>query len=76
MPEKAPDNAADPLPTGLAKPAVRALRAAGYTRLSQLAGVLDEELLALHGMGPNALQKIKAALAAAPRRVAKRKRST
>lgn len=48
----------------LAKPAQRALASAGITRLAQLARATDAELLALHGMGPNALRTIRAALAA------------
>jgi hypothetical protein len=42
-------------PPGLAAPARRALLGAGYTRLDQLAGVSEAELLRLHGMGPKAL---------------------
>ncbi|MFF0750928.1 DNA-binding protein [Streptomyces sp. NPDC004267] len=44
-------------------PATRALAAAGYTRLDQLAGVSEKELKALHGMGPKALGLLRAALA-------------
>ena len=43
-------------------PATRALHNAGYTRLSQLAGVPRAELANLHGMGPKALGLIEAAL--------------
>jgi len=43
-------------------PATRALHNAGYTRLSQLAGVPRAELAGLHGMGPKALGIIEAAL--------------
>ena len=53
------------LPAELAAPAHRALRAAGYHRLEQLASVPDEELAALHGVGPKALRQIRAALAQA-----------
>jgi len=49
------------LPAGLAGPARRALAAAGYTRLEDLAGVGDEELLALHGMGSKALATLRRA---------------
>lgn len=52
------------LPTGLAKPAQRALAAAGYVRLEQLANVSEAELLRLHGMGPKAVDQIRRALAA------------
>jgi hypothetical protein len=44
------------------QPATRALYAAGYTHLSQLADVSDEELLTLHGMGPKALHMLREAL--------------
>ena len=53
---------AEGLPPGLAKPAVRALVGAGYTKLNQLAKVSDDELLELHGMGPNALTTLRTAL--------------
>jgi hypothetical protein len=46
----------------LAAPARRALAAAGYTRLEQLSGVSESELLALHGMGQNAMQVLRVAL--------------
>jgi DNA-directed RNA polymerase alpha subunit len=52
------------LPDGIAAPAMRALAAAGYTDLAQLAGVPEAELRRLHGMGPKALGRIKQALAA------------
>jgi len=39
----------------LASPAQRALQSAGLTSLEQLTEVTEEELLQLHGMGPNAL---------------------
>lgn len=38
------------------KPAERALIHAGYTKLDQLAGVSEKELLKLHGMGPKAIR--------------------
>jgi hypothetical protein len=45
---------------GLAKPAQRALAVAGNTRaLCQIHG---SEIAALHGMGPNALEKTRRAL--------------
>ncbi|MEU0400655.1 DNA-binding protein [Streptomyces sp. NPDC006197] len=51
------------LPRGIGAPATRALVAAGYTRLSQLAGVPAAELAALHGVGPKALGVLGKALA-------------
>ncbi|HEX6912184.1 MAG TPA: hypothetical protein VF142_17405 [Longimicrobium sp.] len=49
-------------PPGMGRPAARALNAAGYTELRQLAGVPASELRKLHGMGPRALGVIQAAL--------------
>jgi hypothetical protein len=45
-------------------PALRALNGAGYTRLEQLTRVSEAELLKLHGMGPKALNILRAALEA------------
>lgn len=52
------------LPNGIGKPAHRALTAAGYTRLEQLAEVSEAELRKLHGMGPKALGILRQALEA------------
>ncbi|HVN53803.1 MAG TPA: hypothetical protein VMT46_05685 [Anaerolineaceae bacterium] len=46
----------------LAALARRALEGAGITRLEQMAKINEKELLKLHGMGPNALKTLKAAL--------------
>jgi predicted flap endonuclease-1-like 5' DNA nuclease len=46
------------LPKGIGAPATRALTAAGYTELRQLAGVQRSELERLHGVGPKALRII------------------
>lgn len=51
------------LPHGLAQPALRALSAAGITRLEQLATFPEAEIKALHGIGPNALNTLRSALA-------------
>lgn len=56
-----PDN---DLPSGLGKPAQRALAGAGYSRLEQLAQVSEAEILGLHGMGPKAMERLRSALAA------------
>ena len=48
----------------LAAPARRALDAAGIDRLEQLATVHEAEIAQLHGIGPNALQQLRRALAA------------
>lgn len=46
----------------LAAPARRALENAGITSPKTLSRYSEKEIAALHGMGPNALQKLKAAL--------------
>jgi len=51
------------LPAGLAKPAQRALAGAGYTRLEQFTKLREAEVMRLHGMGPNAISKLRAVLA-------------
>lgn len=51
----------DALPK-ISAPATRALHSAGYTRLRELAGVPRADLAKLHGMGPQALGIIQAAL--------------
>ena len=56
--------AGEDLPQGLAKPAVRALSAAGYTRLEQLSQVSEAELARMHGVGPKAIRQLRAALEA------------
>ena len=51
------------LPSGLAKPAQRALAGAGFIKLEQLTRVSEDEVLKLHGMGPKALDQLRRALA-------------
>lgn len=50
------------LPGNLARPAMRALHAAGYNSLQKLSELNEQELLQLHGIGKNAIGKIKTAL--------------
>ncbi|WP_137991551.1 DNA-binding protein [Streptomyces vilmorinianum] len=50
-------------PRGIGAPATRALTAAGYTTLEELAGVPESELLALHGVGPGALTVLREVMA-------------
>ena len=52
-----------PWPKGVSQPAIRALNAAGYFRLEELAGASESALQRLHGMGPKAIRVIKEALA-------------
>lgn len=49
-------------PKGISAPATRALQAAGYSELRQLADVPAAELKKLHGMGPKALRLLQEAL--------------
>ena len=50
------------LPNDLSQPARRALAAAGYARLQQLTHVSEDELLALHGVGPKTIDQLRRAL--------------
>ena len=54
-------------PTGdlprLAAPATRALNAAGIQRLEQLTHFTEADIKQLHGIGPNALDRLRRALA-------------
>ena len=49
--------------TRIGAPATRALAAAGVTRLSEVTGWSEAELLALHGVGPRAVRLLSEALA-------------
>lgn len=55
---------ASDLPPRLANPAKRALAGAGIWRLEQLAALSEAEVKKLHGIGPNALNQLRRALAA------------
>jgi hypothetical protein len=48
----------------LAAPARRALDAAGIQRLDQLTAFSETEIKQLHGIGPNAIDQLRRALAA------------
>jgi len=54
-----------PFPDGLAQPALRALAGAGLDHLEQLSKVPEETVRELHGIGPNALNTLRGALATA-----------
>jgi predicted RecB family nuclease len=51
----------------LAAPARRALEGAGLTTLAKLAARTESQVAALHGMGPNALARLRASLKKAGR---------
>jgi hypothetical protein len=50
-------------PRGIARPALRALYAAGLKTLSDLGRITETEISALHGMGPKALAELRSAMA-------------
>lgn len=50
------------LPAGLAQPALRALSGAGIHRLEHLTKFSEAEIKQLHGIGSNALAKLRSAL--------------
>jgi hypothetical protein len=52
------------LPNKLSQPAQRALANASIQQLEQLTKLSEAEVKALHGIGPNALQQLRQALAA------------
>ena len=60
-PQEQRESLAD-LPAGLGKPALRALIAAGYTRLDQFTQLQEADLLSLHGIGPKAIDLLRSAL--------------
>ena len=64
MPNAKNDKPESDLPTGLAKPAQRALAGAGLVNLEQLAKQRESDVLRLHGMGPKAMDLIRRALSA------------
>ena len=63
MTEKQNNRMASDLPTKLSQPAQRALAGAGIQNLKQLTKFSEAEIKQLHGIGPNALEKLRAALA-------------
>jgi hypothetical protein len=60
MDERIPDG---DLPEGLSRPARRALQGAGLTSLARIADVTEADVLRLHGVGPTAIVRLRAALA-------------
>lgn len=55
-------DAGSELPAGLGRPALRALAAAGIHDLATVARAREEEIAALHGVGPRALEVLRRAL--------------
>ena len=64
MAQKKSNSSETYLTPGLSQPAQRALKAAGYTRLEQLASVTEADLLKLHGVGPKTIKTLRPALEA------------
>ncbi len=58
------DLPAGDLPSSLGRPAIRALAAAGLTRVDQFSNVREADLRRLHGVGPKAVEGIRGLLAA------------
>ncbi|HEV7758443.1 MAG TPA: hypothetical protein VGO78_05625 [Acidimicrobiales bacterium] len=52
----------DRLPATMAAPARRALAVAGVTRLEDLTYLREDQLLALHGLGPRSVTQLRGAL--------------
>lgn len=50
------------LPAAIGRPATRGLAGAGLTSLADVAARSDDELLAIHGVGPKAVQILRAAI--------------
>lgn len=61
MDSNAKENAGD-FTSGLGAPARRALVNAGFKSLEQLTQVTEAEIAILHGIGPNALNKLRTTL--------------
>ena len=59
---KQEDQGKSDIPLKLASPAQRALAGAGIKKLKQLAKFSEAEIRELHGIGPNALVQLRAAL--------------
>jgi DNA-directed RNA polymerase alpha subunit len=75
MTTKRRDQSETDLPTELAQPAQRALTAAGIQNLKQLTKFSEAEIKRLHGVGPNALNQLRSALAAKGLSFADKKKS-
>jgi hypothetical protein len=63
QPGEGQTNSETDLPVKLSQPARRALLGKGYSRLEQLAGVREADILQLHGMGPKAMDQLRHAMA-------------
>ena len=64
MVTKRPGRSESDLPAKLSQPAQRALASAGIQNLKQLTKFSEAEIKELHGIGPNTIKQLHAALAA------------
>jgi len=64
MTVKPSDQTESDLPEKLSQPAQRALAGAGIKNLKQLTKFSEAEIKQLHGIGPNAMEKLHSALKA------------
>ncbi|MGV3623119.1 MAG: DNA-binding protein [Archangium sp.] len=55
-------------PREIGRPATNALLHAGYTKLAQVLKLTDEALLAMHGVGPVAVKRLRAARPSRPKK--------
>lgn len=55
-------------PRDIGRPATSALLHAGYTKLAQVLKLSDEALLAMHGVGPAAVKRLRAAQSSKPKK--------
>jgi predicted flap endonuclease-1-like 5' DNA nuclease len=62
LPKRPERKSQDMLPSAIGQPAMRALASIGVTRLGQVTRFTEDELLAVHGIGPKAIRAIKSAL--------------
>ena len=60
---RAPRESGSPLPRNIGAPATRALREVGVTTLEQVTAYSAEDLAAIHGVGPIAIERLRDALA-------------
>ncbi len=75
MTVKGSDQSERDLPAKLSQPAQRALAGAGIKNLKQLTRFSEAEIKQLHGIGPNAMNQLRTALAAQGLSFAEKKKS-
>lgn len=61
--DEVPDAAGTAFPRDIGRPATLALAGAGYRQLADLTAVSERELLALHGVGPRAVERLRRTMA-------------